>query len=404
MDTKSTPIQYPTDPEEYVLKAEIGRGAFATVYMAYCKSIDKDVAIKILDLDELDANWDEVRKEISIMGMLNHPNVVKYLCSFVVEREIWLVMPLMAGGSCADIMKRNYPQGYLDETLIATILKETLQGLLYFHKDGRIHRDVKAGNILISSEGEIQIADFGVAGTLIEAGDRKKARRTFVGTPCWMAPEVMEQTHGYDYKADIWSFGITALELAHGRPPYSQYQPMKVMLLTLQEPPPTCDVYEDSTKKLSKSFKDLVAKCLQKDPTKRPTAAKLLEHKFLKQAKNSSYVVESLLSKIPKPKWITCEATTIERLPKKSAKANGDSSNTWEFDDVKFQQLQQELAAKKALSPVIQQKGRFAVSSAQNEDESDDDALPEEFGDFVPIQSAPESKSVQKGRFTVKDH
>lgn len=120
------------------------------------------------------------------MGMLKHPNVVRFLCSFVVEREIWLVMPLLAGGSCADIMKRNFPSGLNDEVLIATILRETLKGLLYFHKDGRIHRDVKAGNVLISNEGEVQIADFGVAGTLVEAGDRKKTRRTFVGTPCWM--------------------------------------------------------------------------------------------------------------------------------------------------------------------------------------------------------------------------
>lgn len=291
---------YSTNPDDYVLRTEIGRGAFATVYLATCVPLGKEVAIKILDLDQLDASWEEIRKEITVMGLLSHPNVVRYLCSFVVEKEIWLVMPLLAAGSCMDIMRRHYPQGYNDEILIATLLKEALKGLLYFHKDGRVHRDVKAGNILISAEGQVQLGDFGVAGTLIEAGD-KKPRRTFVGTPCWMAPEVMEQAHGYDYKADIWSFGITALELAFGRPPYANYQPMKVMLLTLQEDPPTPAIYEDNPKKMSKSFRDMISKCLKKDPSKRPSAEKLMEHKFFKQAKDSEYVKEKLLNVIPPP-------------------------------------------------------------------------------------------------------
>eukprot|EP00475_Leptophrys_vorax_P026065 TRINITY_DN3652_c0_g1_i1.p1 TRINITY_DN3652_c0_g1~~TRINITY_DN3652_c0_g1_i1.p1 ORF type:complete len:422 (-),score=113.53 TRINITY_DN3652_c0_g1_i1:47-1276(-) len=405
-ESKSNVPHYPTNSEEYILKAEIGKGAFATVYLATCTTLNSDVAIKILDLDELDANWEEVRKEIAVMGMLNHPNVVRFLCSFVVEREIWLVMPLLAGGSCADIMKRNFPQGLNDEVLIATILKETLRGLLYFHKDGRIHRDVKAGNILISSEGDVQIADFGVAGTLVEAGDRKKTRRTFVGTPCWMAPEVMEQSQGYDYKADIWSFGITALELAYGRPPYSQYQPMKVMLLTLQESPPTPDVYEDNPKKVSKHFRDLVTKCLKKEPTKRPTAEKLLEHKFFKLAKDKQYVIDHLLNLVPRPKWASsaaAEPLKREKEPTFEEEENSKGiSGAWEFDDGEFQKMQAQFAEERASSGVgvTEQKGRFEVTDQGGDDDDLDDPDPNFSSSLKPAE---DSKPVQKGRFLIQD-
>jgi len=151
----------------------------------------------------------------------------------------------------------------------------------------------QAGNILIDTNGAVKLGDFGVSACMFDTGNRQRARNTFVGTPCWMAPEVMQQLHGYDYKADIWSFGITALELAHGHAPFSKYPPMKVLLMTLQNAPPGLDYERD--KRFSKSFKDLVATCLVKDPQKRPSSEKLLKHSFFKQAKTSDFLARNIL-------------------------------------------------------------------------------------------------------------
>jgi serine/threonine-protein kinase OSR1/STK39 len=133
---------------------------------------------------------DHVQKEIRTMKQLYHPNVVRNLCSFVAGHELWLVMPLLEVGSCASVMGKHHKHGMKNEDLIGSIMYEVLLGLEYLHKDNRIHRDIKAGNILLSKRGSVQIADFGVSGSFQDRQDRKK---TFVGTPCWMAPEVLDQ-------------------------------------------------------------------------------------------------------------------------------------------------------------------------------------------------------------------
>ncbi|KAF9613173.1 hypothetical protein IFM89_005944 [Coptis chinensis] len=286
---------YPVHPEAYTLYEEIGKGAGAYVYRAVCKPFEEIVAIKILDFEHGDIN--KYANEAQLMRLVEHPNVVKAHCSFVNEHDLWVVMPFMDGGSCLHILKAAYTEGFKEEAIIATVLHEVLKGLEYLHQIGQIHRDVKAGNILVNSHGEIKLGDFGVSACLFDSCDRLHTRNSIVGTPCWMAPEVVENLHGYDFKADIWSFGITALELAHGHAPFSKYPPVKVFLMTLQHAPPGLDYPRD--RKFSKSFKQMIAMCLVKDPLKRPSAKKLLRHPFFKHCKSRESVVHTLLEGLP---------------------------------------------------------------------------------------------------------
>ncbi|KAJ4956871.1 hypothetical protein NE237_013654 [Protea cynaroides] len=299
-------LQYPLEETSYQLLEKIGAGVSATVYKAICLPMNSSiVAIKAIDLDRYRAEFDDIRQEAKTMSLLSHPNILKAYCSFTVNRHLWVVMPFMSAGSLQSIITSSYPDG-LSESCIAFVLKETLNALLYLHDQGHLHRDIKSGNILIDSDGSVKLADFGVSASIYESKHTSSCSSSsssmmlkgVAGTPYWMAPEVIHSHTGYSFKADIWSFGITALELAHGRPPLSHLPPSKSLVMRITSRFQISD-YEkrnkEKNKKFSKNFREMVASCLDQDPAKRPTAEKLLKHPFFKNCKNADFLVKNLL-------------------------------------------------------------------------------------------------------------
>ncbi|XP_036443544.1 serine/threonine-protein kinase 10 [Colossoma macropomum] len=265
---------------------ELGDGAFGKVYKAQNKETGVLAAAKVIETKS-EEELEDYMVEIEILATCDHHHIVKLLDAFFYDQKLWIMIEFCPGGA-VDANMLELDRG-LTEKQIQVVCRQMLEALVYLHGKKIIHRDLKAGNILLTLDGDIKLADFGVSAKNTKTLQR---RDSFIGTPYWMAPEVVMcetiKDAPYDYTADIWSLGITLIELAQMEPPHHELNPMRVLLKIAKSDPPTLE----QPSKWSMDFKDFLRKCLDKNPETRPTAAQLLEHPFVKSVKSNRPVRE----------------------------------------------------------------------------------------------------------------
>jgi len=259
----------------YRNEEKIGEGAAGEVFLAVNSRSGRKVAVKKMEI-----NNDSMKllvTEIGIMKTSHQPNIVEYIDSYIIEssRQMWVVMEYMDGGCLTDILEQ-FDELKMTEPQIAFVARETLKALSYIHSLHRIHRDIKSDNVLLGLSGSVKLADFGYAAQLTQ---KQQKRNTVVGTPYWMAPELI-RGHDYGIKVDIWSLGIMVMETVEGEPPYMEFPPLRALfLITTKGIPPLKEPQKWSTE-----FNDFFGRCLEKDVDKRPDATALLKHPFMTHA------------------------------------------------------------------------------------------------------------------------
>ncbi|XP_054873326.1 serine/threonine-protein kinase 10 [Amphiprion ocellaris] len=255
---------------------ELGDGAFGKVYKAKNKETGVLAAAKVIET-KCEEELEDYMVEIDILAKCDHRYIVKLLDAFYHDNKLWIMIEFCPGGA-VDATMLELDRG-LTEPQIKVVCRQMLEALDYLHSMKIIHRDLKAGNILLMLDGDIKLADFGVSAKNTKTLQR---RDSFIGTPYWMAPEVVMcetmKDAPYDYKADIWSLGITLIELAQIEPPHHELNPMRVLLKIAKSEPPTLE----QPYKWSQEFKDFLKKALDKNPEIRPTAVQLMEHPFVR--------------------------------------------------------------------------------------------------------------------------
>mmetsp|Transcript_3361 Transcript_3361/g.15896 ORF Transcript_3361/g.15896 Transcript_3361/m.15896 type:complete len:557 (+) Transcript_3361:1082-2752(+) len=270
------PIFINTDPEEvFQDMTEIGHGASGSVFVATDKKKQK-VALKQVR-PQTKQELESLEMEIRMMACTRHPNLIKCRETYLWKNMAWISMDYMDGGSLTDVLEfLMHRKVHFHEEHISYLVRECLQGLEYMHGLRRLHRDIKSDNVLLSLKGGVKLADFGFS---VELTDERTKRHSCVGTPYWMAPELIKSTD-YDYKVDIWSLGILAIECAEWEPPLLHTKPMKAMYLIATNDPPSLK----EGKTWSAEFRDFLSQCLVKNAARRAPASRLLKHPWIQKA------------------------------------------------------------------------------------------------------------------------